>query len=123
LYLSIRRVIKQIVITTEAYQFSSYVRSFSNILLSILTPYAEELLCDHQCGFRRNRSTTVQIICIRQILEIKRECNEGVHQPCIYFKKACDSVRREVLDNILRVCYSHEPGKYIVVCYNERHWF
>ena len=28
----------------------------SNILLSRLIPYAEEVTGDHQCGFRRNRS-------------------------------------------------------------------
>ena len=27
-----------------------------HILLSRLTPYAEEIIGDHQCGFRRNRS-------------------------------------------------------------------
>jgi len=27
----------------------------SNILLSRLTPHAEEIIEDHQCGFRRNR--------------------------------------------------------------------
>ena len=30
----------------------------SNILLSMLIPYAKEIMGDHQCGFRRNRSTT-----------------------------------------------------------------
>jgi len=40
----------------------------SNILLSRLIPYAEEVSGDHQCGFRRNRSTTDYIFCIRQIL-------------------------------------------------------
>ena len=30
----------------------------SKILLSRLIPYAEEVIGDHQCGFRRNRSTT-----------------------------------------------------------------
>jgi hypothetical protein len=30
----------------------------SNNLLSRLTPYAEEIIGTHQCGFRRNRSTT-----------------------------------------------------------------
>jgi hypothetical protein len=44
---------------------------FSNILLSRLIPYAEEVIGDHQCGFRRNRSTTDRIFCIRQILEKK----------------------------------------------------
>ena len=48
-----------------------------------------------------NRSTTDHIFCIRQILEKKWEYNEAVHQLFIDFKKACDSVRREVLYNIL----------------------
>ena len=73
----------------------------SNILLSRLTPYAEETIGDHQCGFRRNRSTTDHIFCICQILEKKWEYNEAVHHLFIDFKKAYDSVRREVLYNIL----------------------
>jgi len=73
----------------------------SNSLLSRLILYAEEVIGDHQCGFRRNRSTTDHIFCIRQILEKKWEYNEAVHQLFIDFKKAYDSVRREVLYNIL----------------------
>ena len=60
----------------------------SNILLLRLIPYAEEIMEDHQCGFRRNRSTTDHIFCIRQILEKKWEHNEAVHQLFIDFKKA-----------------------------------
>ena len=41
----------------------------SNILLSRLIPYAEEVIGDHQCGFRRISSTTDRIFDIRQILE------------------------------------------------------
>ena len=73
----------------------------SNILLSRLIIYAEEVIGDHQCGFRSNRSTTDRIFCIRQILEKKWEYNEAVHQLFIDFKKAFDSFRREVLYNIL----------------------
>ena len=73
----------------------------SNILLSKLTPYAEEITGDHQCGFRRNRSTTDYIFCICQVLEKTWEYNEAVHQLFIDFKQAYDSVRREVLNNIL----------------------
>jgi len=58
-------------------------------------------MVDHQCGFRRNRSTTDHIFCIRQILKKKWEHNEAVHQLFIDFKKAYDSVRREDLYNIL----------------------
>ena len=41
------------------------------------------------------------IFCIRQILEKKWEYNEAVHQLFIDFEKAYDSVRREILYNIL----------------------
>ena len=73
----------------------------SNILLSRLIPYAEEIMGDHQCGFRRNRSTTDYMFCIRHILEKKWEYSEAVHRPFIDFKKAYDSVRREALYNFL----------------------
>ena len=73
----------------------------SNILLSRLIPYAKETIGDHQCGFRRNRSTIEHIFCIHQILEKKWEYNEEVHQLFIDFKKPYDSVRREVLYKIL----------------------
>ena len=43
----------------------------SNILLSRLSPYAEEITGDHLCGFRRKRSTIDRIYCIRQIIEKK----------------------------------------------------
>jgi hypothetical protein len=73
----------------------------SNILLSRLTPYIDEITGDHRCGFRPNRLTTDEIFCILKILEKKSECNERVHQLFIDFKKAYDSVRSEVLYNIL----------------------
>ena len=41
------------------------------------------------------------IFCISQVLQKKREYNEVVHQLFIDLKKAYDSVRREVLYNIL----------------------
>jgi hypothetical protein len=65
------------------------------------TPYAEEVIGHHQRGFRCNRSITDHIFCIHQILEKKQEHNEAVHQLFIDFEKADDSVRREVLYNIL----------------------
>jgi hypothetical protein len=35
----------------------------------ILRPYIDEIIVEQHCGFRRNRSTTDQILFIRQILE------------------------------------------------------
>jgi hypothetical protein len=49
----------------------------------------------------RNRSTTDQIVFFRQVLGKKCEYNETVHQLFVGFKKAHDSVRREVLYNII----------------------
>jgi hypothetical protein len=73
----------------------------SNILLSRLIPYAEEIIGGHQSGFRRNRSTTDHIYCVRQILEKKWEYNEAVHRVFLDFKRAYDSVKRKALYNIL----------------------
>jgi hypothetical protein len=73
----------------------------SNIFLSWLSPYIDKIIGGHQCGFWCNRSTTDQIFCICQILKRKWEYSETVHQLFIDFKKASDSVRREVLYNIL----------------------
>jgi hypothetical protein len=41
---------------------SNLYKTFSSILLSRLTPYAEEITGDHQCGFRRNLSSTDNVI-------------------------------------------------------------
>jgi sorting nexin-29 len=80
---------------------STAYKILPNILLSRLTPYAWEILGDHQFGFRRNRPTTDHIFCSRQILEKKWEFSEAVHQLFVDFNEAYDSVRREVLCSIL----------------------
>jgi hypothetical protein len=71
LYQFTRRVIK----LTNNYRgislLSTSYKILSNILLSRLSPYIDEITGDHQCEFRRNRSTTDQIFCIRQILKKK----------------------------------------------------
>jgi hypothetical protein len=59
---------------------STTYKILSNILLSRLTPYAEEIIGDHQRGFRRNRSTTEHILSIRQILEKKWEYDEAIYR-------------------------------------------
>jgi len=45
--------------------------------------------------------TNDHLFCIRQILEKIWEYNEAVHQLFVDFMKAYDSIRREVLYNIL----------------------
>jgi predicted nucleotidyltransferase len=70
--------------------------SFYEELEQVFDLYASEVIGDHQCRFRRNRSTMDQIFYIRQILEKKWEYNGTVHQLFIDFKKDCHSVKREV---------------------------
>jgi hypothetical protein len=80
---------------------STAYKILSNILLARLNPYVNEIVGDHQCGFRRSRPTMDQIFYIRQVLEKKWEYNGTVHQLFIDFKKAYESIKREVLCNIL----------------------
>jgi hypothetical protein len=80
---------------------STAYKILSNILLARLIPYVDEIIGDHQCGFRCKRSTMDQIFYIQQILDKKWEYSGTVHQLFIDFKKAYDSVKREVLYNIL----------------------
>jgi len=99
---------------------STTYKFLSSILLSWLTPYAEKIIGDHQCGFRCNRSATDHIFCIHQILLKKWEYSEVVHQPFIDFKKYFDSVRREVLYNILiEFGFPMKVVRLIKMCMNE----
>ena len=61
---------------------STTYKLLSNILLYRLTPYAEEVIEDYECGFRRNRSTSDHIFCIRQILGKK---NGNIMKQCISY--------------------------------------
>jgi hypothetical protein len=63
---------KRVLIGTVIIILSTSYKILSNILLARLTPYANEIIGDHQCEFRRNRSITDQIFYIRQILEKKK---------------------------------------------------
>jgi hypothetical protein len=58
---------------------STSYKILSIILLSILSPYTDEIIGDHQCGFRRNRSTTDQIFYTRQILKEHNLNSCGLH--------------------------------------------
>ena len=100
-----KKGIKRIVIFIGAYHFFPATYKILSNILSRLIPYAKEIIGDNQFGFRHNRSTINHIFCIHQILEKKWEYNEGVHQFFIDFKKAYDSVRREVLyKNLIEFC-------------------
>ena len=76
---------------------STSYKILSNILLPRMTPYANEIIGEYQCGFRRNRSTVEHIFSIRRILEKKWEYNNEVYQLFIDFENAFDSIKKRVL--------------------------
>ena len=49
----------------------STTHNILSILLSMLTPYAKEIIGENQCGFLGNRSITDHIFCLHKILEEK----------------------------------------------------
>ena len=51
--------------------------TLSDILLSRLIPYVDEITGDHQCGFLCNRSATDHILCIHEELAGKMEIQWG----------------------------------------------
>jgi hypothetical protein len=60
-----------------------------------------ELLGIISVDFNTTGEILINIFCICQIHEKKREYNDAVHRLFTDFKKACNSVRREDLYNIL----------------------
>jgi hypothetical protein len=80
LYQFRRKGVKVTVGTMIGYHLlSTSHKLFSSILLSSLSPYTEEVIGDHQCGFWCNiHYWSIFFIC--QVLEKKWEYNETVHE-------------------------------------------
>ena len=66
-----------------------------------LTWIVDNILRKNQNGFRRNRSTTSQILTIRRILEGVRSKNIQATLLCVDFTKAFDSIHRGKMEQIL----------------------
>jgi hypothetical protein len=84
----------------EAYCYYQLHTKFYSVLFSRLRPYIAEIIGD-QCGFQCNRLTTNQIFLHSSDTGEKLDCNKAIHQLFLDCKKACDSVRNEVLYSIL----------------------
>jgi hypothetical protein len=69
----------------------------------MLSPYTriDQIIGNHQCGFRSNRSTTDQMFLLSSPTEEKFEYSQRVHQLFEYFRKVYDLVRRKITYNIL----------------------
>jgi sorting nexin-29 len=70
---------------------------FSNILFNKLKPCVEATICDYQCGYRGEKSTTDQIFTLGQMLEKFSEYDKDTHHLFIDFKAAYDSIDRRSL--------------------------
>ena len=74
---------------------------FTKILLNCLTPLAEEVLPESQCGFRPSRGTIDMIFALRQIQEKCCEQRMPLYLTFIDLTKAFDSIHRDTLWQIL----------------------
>ena len=74
----------------------------AKVIQSRLAQLAEEVLTASQCGFRRERSTIDMIFSLRQIQEKAIEQYQELYIVFIDFRKAFDSVDRDMLWRVLR---------------------
>ena len=74
---------------------------FNKLILNRLVPALDHLLRRNQNGFRRKRSTISQILSLRRIVEEMRNANKELTLVFVDFKKAFDSINRNVMFEIL----------------------
>ena len=74
---------------------------YNALLRNRIVPQIDKILWKNQNGFRRNRSTTSQILTIRRILEGVRAKNLQATLLFVDFTKAFDSIHREKMEQIL----------------------
>ena len=81
----------------------------AKIIQARLSRIAESILTESQCGFRRNRSTIDMIFSVRQVQEKAIEQYRDLYIVFIDFRKAFDTVDRELLWKVLRAfgCPEH----------------
>ena len=80
---------------------NTYIHSSQNLLRNRIEPKIDNILGKNQNGFRRNRSTTSQILTIRRILEGVRAKNLQATLIFVDFTKAFDSIHRGKMEQIL----------------------
>ena len=74
---------------------------YNALIQNRIEPKIDNILRKNQNGFRRNRSTTSQILTIRRILEGIRAKNLQVTLQFVDFTKAFDSIHRGKMEQIL----------------------
>ena len=74
---------------------------YNKLLLNRIFPVLNPILRRNQNGFRKGRSTIAQILALRRIIEEMKNGNKELTIVFVDFKKAFDSVNREVMFEIL----------------------
>ena len=77
------------------------VKIYNSLLRNRIEPKIEKILRKNQNGFRRNRSTTSQILTIRRILEGVRAKHLETAILFVEVANAFDSIHREKIEQIL----------------------
>ena len=80
---------------------SIVAKIYNALLRNLREPKIDKILREIQKGFRRNRSTTSQILTIRRILEGVRAKNLQATLLFVDFTKAFDSIHRGKMEQIL----------------------
>jgi len=75
---------------------------FTNLLTRYIEPYVDEILGYYQCGFRKGRSTTDQIFCLRMILGKACEYKVDIHINCILIINKHITINRSELVEIMK---------------------
>ena len=73
----------------------------SNILFMRISPFAESIIGNYQCLFRKNISTMNEIFTLRQIMEKTKKFSTETHHLFPDFRSAYDTVKREQLYNAI----------------------
>ena len=74
---------------------------YNSMLLNRVQPTLEKILRKNQNGFRKNRSTTGQILTVRRIIEGVKDQNIPAVLLFVDFSKAFDSIQRPKMQKIL----------------------
>ena len=74
---------------------------YNKLLLNRLVPAVDPLLRNNQNGFRGGRSTISQILALRRIIEEMKRLDKDFTICFVDFRKAFNSINREVMFNIL----------------------
>ena len=89
------------------------------MLLNRIKPEIDATLRRNQNGFRKNRSTTGQILTIRRILEGVKDKNLPLNILFIDFSKAFITINRKKMKEILiKYCIPEETVNAIMMLYN-----